>query len=90
MSWRWAWGVVLLLTAVGLWQLPQGDVVRARALHVHALSVAAQDPSDPIWVDVHREWASVQPWQSGYSEAREAASQIEVRRRGLLRDSLGD
>jgi hypothetical protein len=89
-SLRWVWGVVLLLSVVGLWRLPQGDVVRAQALHMYAVEIAVDDPSDPVWVDVHREWASVQPWQSGYSEARDAASQIEARRRGLLRDSLDD
>ncbi len=90
MSRRWGWAAVLLLSGIGLWQLPHGDVVRAQALHDYALSIAEQDPSNPIWVDVHREWMSVQPWQTGYSEAREAASEIEARRRGLLRNSLGN
>lgn len=75
--------VVAALAVAGAGE--RGDVVRARALHARAEAAAADDPSDPIWVDAHREWRLVRPWQEGFAEARAQALSIEARRLSGLR-----
>ena len=82
---RWVWLLPVGLALVGALRLEQGDVAAARALHAHAEQVAPDDWSHPVWVDAHREWSRVRPWQSGYPDARTAAKRIARGRRGVLR-----
>ena len=89
---RAGWAVAGFRAAAALLAAPSvapGDPERAALLAEYAETVSPDDPTAPVWVDVHLAWSDVRPWQREWGAARQARARIEAERRALLRSEGG-